>query len=110
MSLGNFYVGTTKIFTVAITKDGNVPNITADRVRIIFKKKKSFPDSEAVIDEDANVITNGGLGQATFTLTDEMTCVNSGNYFEEITWYPSTGEEYLLDSKQITLYERTTDV
>lgn len=109
MTISNFYEGTTKFFTVTITVDEQVPDIRADTVTFMCKRPDK-PDSEAVIEEDADVTTEGEMGVAIFDLTPVMTAVPPASYNYEILWTRSSGEVYVLKLGSIKILERVSDV
>ncbi len=108
--LTDFYEGTTKKFEVNISYNGQKPDITNDTVRILIKEKKEDTDANAKINKMADVTTNGANGQALFTLTDEETKIAPGIYFYEITWALASGEFYVLETGNIRILDRITDV
>ncbi|APF20317.1 hypothetical protein Calab_1531 [Caldithrix abyssi DSM 13497] len=108
--LTQFYEGETKKFQVNITYNGQAPDITNDTVRLLIKEKKEDTDANAKINKTADVATNGVNGQALFTLTDEETKLTPGIYFYEITWALASGEFYVLESGNVRILDRITDV
>ena len=109
MSLTNFYQETTKKFSVTISYNGSAPDITGDTVKVIFKKNKTDSDASAVLTKTADVTTNGLNGQADFTLTPTDTNITAQEYWYEILWILSTGEEYVLENGTVSVYDRLFD-
>jgi hypothetical protein len=103
--------GTTKTFRVTVTFQGSQPNLTADVVTFTAKRRPypDDPDTQAVIQVDADVTTDGLNGIAIFTLTPTLTNKPSGKYPYDIIWYPATGGEYPAGSGTLQILERVSD-
>lgn len=108
--LKDFYVGTSFNFSITIELNGSNPDITSDTVKIIVKQNVDDSDSNAVIDKNADVTTEGANGVAKFSLTPLDTNVNPGRYYLDIQWQRANGEEYILLKQKINLLERVSDV
>jgi hypothetical protein len=108
MPLNDFARSTTVVINVSIKLDGAVPNITADTVTLTLKKSRRDSDGNAVIQQNANVA--GGNGLAVFTLLPATTDVAPRRYFYDILWVTSGAAEYMLDSGQVKVLDRVSDV
>jgi len=107
--VSDFYEGSTKVIRVKISKDGVLQDISADTVNIMFKTKKTDLDSAALINADADVITNGINGEATFNLTPVVTNINPGTYFYQIIWTEATGEKNPAPVDKVKVLEAIYD-
>ncbi len=110
MALTNFYPGTTKKFSVAITLNGATPNISADTVTFFMKRSADDTDASAAITKAADVATSGASGTALFTLTPADTAVAPRGYDYDVVWVRSTGDEYVLESGTVSVLDRVSDV
>lgn len=108
--LSDFYENTTKKFDVEITLNGSAPDITGDVVKILFKDTKETTDANAVIDENADVATEGASGVAKFNLTPAITKVTPKRYYYEIRWVLAGVPDYVLESKNVDILDRITDL
>jgi hypothetical protein len=108
--LKEFEQGTTKIFSVILSLDGANQNITADTVTFTMKRSKFDSDSDAIIQQNADVTTNGATGEAIFTLLPATTQVAARKYYYDITWTLSGGAEYVPKSDIVTVLRRVSDV
>lgn len=107
--ISDFYVKATKRFSVRIKFDGIYQDISGDVVRFVLKSSKKDPDSEILIDVDADVATNGANGYADFTLTDTHTDQTPDKYYYEVIWTLATNEVYVVLQGSIKLLERVLD-
>ena len=110
MALVNFYPGTTKAFSVAISHNGATPDITADSVTFYLKRAPSDPDSAALIVATGDVATAGASGTALFTLTPATTAIEPRGYHYDIVWRLAGGAEYVLERGTIAVVARVSDV
>lgn len=110
MAIRDFYRGTTKIFELKLSFNNEVPNIQADKIKIILKKSTRDTDEEAVLLKEADTFTYGEEGKAVFELTSEETNISAGTYYYEIAWY-TNGENdmYILESDRLQIKERRFD-
>lgn len=110
MALAGWPVGTTKKFTGGIEVDGLRQNISADRVTLTLKRRKSMTDAEAALVVDADVTSYGTGGMYLMTVDPANTDdVDPRKYYYDIVWRRSTGEEYVLESGEVYLTERVSD-
>lgn len=107
--LQNFYPGTTKSVSVAITYHGTEPDISADTVTLRLKRRHTDPDSAAVLTFIGDVLTSGAAGIALLAMTPADTSVPESTYCYDIVWTRSTGEEYVLVSGLVTALDRVSD-
>lgn len=110
MALTNFPSGTTKNFSVVLSIDDVAQDITGDEVQFLMKSKKADPDSEAVIDADADVVTSGAGGTALFTLSPADTAITPGDYYWDVQWRLAGGAEYVPDNGRVKVLERVSDL
>ena len=108
MSLSNFYRGATKKFSVTISVDSVAQDITSDTVRLVLKSAKGDADAAALIDENADVTTNGASGQADFDLTTTITDIAVAAYNYELIWTTGT-DEYVLSQSSVRCLEKVID-
>ena len=108
MPLSNFYKGATKKFSVTISVDAVAQDITSDVVRLVLKSAKSDADAAALIDENADVTTNGASGQADFDLTPAITEIAVASYSYELIWTTGT-DEYVLSKSDVRVLEKVID-
>jgi hypothetical protein len=94
--LPDFYVNANKNFKVEIREDGVLVDISNDTVRLVIKEKKSDADVDAVLDVNANVLSNGSNGEAIFTLTNNQLNIEPKRYIAEILYLPNGGGRYVL--------------
>jgi len=85
---------TTNLFTVTITNNGSVQNITGWTVFFTVKKSTNQTDAEALISKTITTHTNPTLGITTITLSPSDTDVLAGNYLYDITLLDTTGNRY----------------
>lgn len=104
----DFFRGTTKEFTVTITKDSVVQDIASDTVTVRFKNNKDDTDANAVIEETADVATDGANGNAIFKLLHAITNIPIGRYFIDITWVDGV-DEFVVYSNEIQIIERVSE-
>lgn len=106
--MNNFYEKTTKIFSLTITVDSTNPNITNDDVLFTLKAYKTDTDEEALLSSSADVLTEGDVGKAIFTLSPSDTDIDPGKYYYEIKWL--TGDNvYILESSTVRVLDRIYD-
>lgn len=110
MSLSDFYAGTTKTFRVTISLNDVAQDITADTVTFMLKEEKGDEDTDALIDVNADVATEGASGTAIFSLTPAETNVIVGKHYFDIVWYLDSGEEYVLLNGKVSVLERVSDL
>ena len=106
----DFYRGTTKNFTVSVTMDGVAPDISGDVVTLTMKTNKNDADAAAILQETADVATDGANGNAIFELTPAVTNIVVGDYSADVKWELATGEEYILLEQGLRVRERVSDV
>ena len=99
-----FHKGSTKKFTVTLSVDGVVQDITLDTVLVTFKKNKD--DAGTVIAELADVATSGAAGKALFTLSTTDTDIAVRRYFIDILWNLSGGDKYVVYDAEIEVLPR----
>lgn len=115
-SLEDFFVKTTVAVEYSITVTGvddvsYIPDIRNDTVRMMLKKNIDDPDSEAPLNELADVTTNGANGGAIFVLTPDITNIPPTAYYFEAVWTTQAGEIHPpLDSGQVSAKRRVADV
>ena len=109
MSISNFYKGTTKKFSVPITLNGSSVDITSDTVVLTIKQRKTDSDDDAVLIKNADVATSGATGIALFIITKVESEVAAGNYYLDIQWQRSNGEEYIVHEQAIEVLSRVSD-
>ena len=105
MALKDFYVNTSKNFTVNILYNSQTPDISADAVWFYMKKKLSDANTAAILSSSADVATSGNAGTALFTLSPTQTTVTAANYVYELTWITGS-EEYVIDQANVNVKER----
>jgi hypothetical protein len=109
-SIKDFYVGTTKAFSIRIKLNGEYPNITGDTVKMIWKENIDDSDDDAILKIEADVISEGADGYANFSLTPTNTEeIEPGIYYYDIQWIHGTAE-YILIKNIISLNKRVSDV
>lgn len=104
MPLTDFYENTTKKFYYTITYNGGTPDISGDEVK--FYLKDNLTDANYILTASADVTSSGSIGQARFTLSDEVTNINPEIYYYETEWSLANGDKYILDSNSIRIMER----
>lgn len=110
MALTDFYPGTTKTFSVAITHNGAAPDITGDTVTLRIKKRASDSDEAAKLEKTADVATSGADGIALFVIEPADTDnISPGAYVYDIVWVLSGGAEYVLETGRVQLFNRVSD-
>lgn len=109
MSLSNFHKGTTKNFRVTITLDGVAQDITGDVVTFTMKTKIADSDGDAVIQEDADVTTEGADGVAIFSLSPTVTKVKPDEYVWDVTWKLAGGSQYVTNEGEVKVEDRVSD-
>lgn len=105
----DFYINSTKKFSVQILYNGSAPNITTHTVTLILKSAMSDPDSAAVVNKNADVLTYGAIGKAIFTLNPADLDIIPKRYHYEIFWTISDTEIYPLEIGQVTVKDRVKD-
>ena len=108
--IADFYVGTTKSFSVTCKINGEAQDITGDTVTVRLKENKGVTDAEAAIEKDADVATQGADGVALFALTPSDTDIDPGRYHIDVEWVLAGGAEYIVYSDKINALERSSDV
>lgn len=110
MNIKDFRVGTTKKFTVQCKLNEVLQDITTDTVTVRIKTLKSDIDASSLVEVAADVATDGANGNALFTITPAGTSgVAPGQYFIDIEWDLSGGDNYVIYDSIITLIERVSD-
>ncbi len=110
MAISPIPKGTTRTISVTITQDGSNPDISADVVTLTFKVNKADADP-GVLQENADVATDGANGVAVFLLTAALTEIEAAQYFYDVVWYVAGGGgEFVLDAGTVTIAERVSDV
>ena len=102
----DFYYKTTKAFDVTITVNGVAQDISGDTSTLIFKKKKTDTDDEAVLIKETFENTVDGV--AKFKLTPTDTDLPIGAYYYEIKWVNSSNV-YIRESDTVKVLERVFD-
>jgi len=108
MSLTDFYVGTTKKFTVTITLNDVAVDVTGDTVILRLKSDKADPDVDAVLTSSGDV-SGGILGIVSFSLSPTLTDITPKTYWYDFVWIRSTLDEYVLESGEIKALVRVSD-
>jgi len=108
-SVEDFYKGETKRISVLCKIDSIAQNITADTVTLTLKENKSDLDTAAILQEDADVSTYGGIGIAYWALTPTQTDLDVGTYYIDIAWYDGSNE-YIVYDGTVKVLERVSDV
>lgn len=104
--MNDFYYGTSKAFDVTVTVNGVAQDISGDVLTLIFKKKKTDTDAEAVLVKESFENTTDGV--AKFKLTPIDTVLPIGAYYYEIKWVNSTNV-YIKESSTVKVLERVFD-
>jgi len=86
--IGDIYRRYAYDWTVAIAIDGAAPDISGDVVALILKTQvvPGADDSDAALYKEADVVTAGEDGKATFSLLSTDTDISAGKYWLEIRW------------------------
>lgn len=106
MSIRDIYRNTARFINLNIKYEGSAVDISGDEVLLMVKAEKDTADSLAIISTDADVVTSGSIGRATFYLTNEITNVEPGYYYVEVQWERSTGDKYVLVQSNIQIKDR----
>ncbi len=101
-----FHRGSTKKFTVTLSVDGVVQDITLDAVLVTLKKEKD--DVGTVIAKLADVATSGASGLALFTLSTTDTDIAVRRYFIDILWTLAGGDKFVIYDTQIEVLPRVS--
>jgi len=110
MNIKDFRVGTTKKFTVQCKINDAISDITLDTVTVRIKALKADLDSASLVEVSADVATDGVNGNALFTIAPaDTTGVTPGQYFIDIEWSLTGGDNYVIYDSMITLIERVSD-
>lgn len=107
--MSNFYEGETVNISGSITFNGSAPDISSDIVTLMVKKNRDDVDSDAKIDVDADVTTDGANGNYYIDMPPATTTVTPGAYFYEILWFTSGGAKYVLESGSLIIIDRIID-
>jgi len=108
MSITEFFRGETKEFTFTISKEGVVQNITGDVVTVRVKNRQSDSDANALIEQAADVATDGANGNAIFKLLPAATNVATGNKFIDVVW-ETGGDEFVIYDDRVRINVRVSD-
>lgn len=108
--IADFYVGTTKEFSVTCKINGVAQDIRSDTVTVRLKANKTDTDANAVLSKNADVATQGASGVALFTLTTSDTEITPDRYYIDIEWVLAGGAEYIVYNDKINALERVSDV
>ncbi len=103
----SFHRGTTKTFDVVLSIDGVVQNITGDTVTVNIKRRKV--DVAAIIEQSADVATDGANGRAIFKLLSATTEIEERKYVIDIRWIRSGGDQYVIYDDEIDCLPRVSD-
>ncbi len=103
----SFHRGTTKTFDVVLSIDGVVQDITGDTVTVNIKERKA--DVALVINQDADVATDGVNGRAIFKLLPATTDIEERKYVIDIRWVTAGGDEYVIYDDEIDCLPRVSD-
>ena len=111
MPITNIIRGTTKKIRVYVKIDGELVDISSDTVSYFLKTNETDDDTDALIDQDADVVSQGTSGIADFTLTKTTTeALTVGKKYFEIIIERNNGEEYVLRSGSVYVVGRITDI
>lgn len=106
----DFFPGTTKRFSLQITLNGAAVDLTSDTLTFRIKADKDEVDGASLVEIQADVVTSGADGHALFSLAPaDTSLVPPGSYYCDITWYRSSGEEYVVYDNSITIKDRVSD-
>jgi len=109
-SLKGFYPGETKAFSILLKINDVAQDITGDTVTFRMKENKDDADSAAVLSKGADVTTRGANGYADFELLPTDTdAITPENYFCDIEWVLSGGQEFVAFDGTIEVFERVSD-
>ena len=108
--LPDFIAGTTWEFVYEITLDGDAPDITDDTVTVTLKSNINDPDSAALLQVNADVTTSGADGKAIYAIPPATTDITGGKYYYDVMWYPLAGKERIIDSGEIIVKPRVSDI
>ena len=104
-----FYPGTTKRIRLELTLEGAAPDIRNDTLTWRIKRHPSDPDASALLTVEADVASEGEAGVARFQADPAATVLAPGSYVTDIEWQRATGENYVVVSQPITIFERVSD-
>ena len=99
-----FRRGTTKKFTVTLSVDGVVQDITLDTVTVTLKK--DTVDASTVIEKNADVAISGAAGKAIFELTTTETNIAERRYVIDVLWVLANGDKYVVYDAEIEVLPR----
>jgi len=104
--IGDIYRRYAYDWTVTITLDGATPDISSDTVALVLKAQvvPGEDDSDAALYTEADVVTDGANGKATFHLLAADTDIDAGKYWLEIRWTRPNKPMRLL-TKQINVFD-----
>lgn len=109
-AISNFYQGATKKFTVTCKIGGTAQDVTSDTVVFYMKTNKSDTDADAAILNSGDTVTQGSSGDVLFALSPTETDVTPGEYYCDVKWNTSGGDEHIAYDGVITVRERVSDV
>ena len=108
--LSDFVRGTTKDFTIRISKNGEPVDITGSKFVLTIstqQKPDNVPDLEIVIDPP----THPTEGSTTGRVTDSQTfALSAGTYYYSIRYVNSLGHAYVIDMGKIRVYEAVSNI
>ena len=107
--LSFFYEKTTVSFNSTVYLDDVAQDITGGIVAIILKRDKNDADGDAVLNELADVTTEGANGVALFLLSVANTTISPRVYFAELRYVDSTAQQFILDSWKLSVKRRVFD-
>lgn len=103
--LRDFTRGTTKDFTIRITKDGAAVDITGAKFIVAFVEELKEEQTPALRKEITS-LTDPGNGETTGEITDtESLALTAGKWYYTVRYITSAGKTYVIDKGKIKLYE-----
>ena len=103
--------GATKKIRLEVRYNGEILDLSSDTVSFFLKTNETDLDTVALIDQGADVSSQGSKGIALITLSPATTSgLTVGKKFYEILLERSNGEEYVLRSSSLWVYGRISDV
>ena len=103
--------GATKKIRLEVRYNGEILDLSSDTVSFFLKDNETDLDSAALIDQGADVSSQGSKGIALITLSESTTAaLTIGKKFYEILLERSNGEEYVLRSSSLWVFGRISDV
>lgn len=101
-----FYTRVTKAFKVTVEVDGNNPDITSDK--LVFTIRDRPGTGDIIFTKNADVQTSGSSGVGIFYFTQTNLNIDEGEYFYDVIWSQSSGDEYPIQYGKIDFSERVS--